>query len=343
MNRERMAGMIRVTFEEAKGELKRVLLSRGCPDEKAEKVACEMARNSLEGTYTHGINRFARLIRNIDEGIVRVDVMPTPVHGFGAIENYDGNLGLGIVNAHFAMQRAIGLAHEHGIGLVALRNTNHWLRAATYGYQACDAGMAALCFGNTMPNMPTWGAVDARLGNNPLTLAFPRSRGHVIVDMAMSQFSYGALELAQLAGGRMQVDAGFDARGELTRDPAAIIDSKRILPMGYWKGAALSFLLDTFAGCLSMGSMVAGIGRLQGDEHGMSQVFIAVNYQKIAPAEQAEATLDDAVDYLLRSQPDGKATRIVYPGQRAKEHKAANMQLGIPVDERVWEQIRALA
>lgn len=334
--------MIRIPFEEAKSELKRVLLTRGCPDEKAEKVAYEMTRNSLEGTYTHGINRFARLIRNIDEGVVRVDTMPTLIRGFGAIENYDGNLGLGIVNAHFAMQRAVDLAHEHGIGLVALRNTNHWLRAATYGYQACDAGMAALCFSNTMPNMPTWGAVDARLGNNPITLAFPRNQGHVIVDMAMSQFSYGALEVAQLAGSNMQVDAGFDSQGELTRDPGEIINSKRILPMGYWKGAALSFLLDTFAGCLSLGNMVAGIGRLQGDEHGLSQVFVAINYRRITPADQAEAILDDAVEYLLHSSLDGKAKRIVYPGQRAKESKAVNLELGIPVDERIWEQIKIL-
>jgi len=334
--------VIRIPFEEAKSELKRVLLTRGCPDEKAEKVAYEMTRNSLEGTYTHGINRFARLIRNIDEGVVRVDTMPTLIRGFGAIENYDGNLGLGIVNAHFAMQRAVDLAHEHGIGLVALRNTNHWLRAATYGYQACDAGMAALCFSNTMPNMPTWGAVDARLGNNPITLAFPRNQGHVIVDMAMSQFSYGALEVAQLAGSNMQVDAGFDSQGELTRDPGEIINSKRILPMGYWKGAALSFLLDTFAGCLSLGNMVAGIGRLQGDEHGLSQVFVAINYRRITPADQAEAILDDAVEYLLHSSLDGKAKRIVYPGQRAKESKAVNLELGIPVDERIWEQIKIL-
>lgn len=334
--------MIRIPFEEAKSELKRVLLTRGCPDEKAERVAHEMARNSLEGTYTHGINRFARLIRNIDEGIVRVHAMPTKLQGYGAIENYDGNLGLGIVNAHFAMQRTIDLAQLHGIGLVALRNTNHWLRAATYGYQACDAGMAALCFSNTMPNMPTWGAVDARLGNNPITLAFPRSQGHVIVDMAMSQFSYGALEVAQLAGSNMQVDAGFDSQGELTRNPGEIINSKRILPMGYWKGAALSFLLDTFAGCLSLGNMVAGIGRLQGDEHGLSQVFVAINYRRITPADQAEAILDDAVEYLLHSSLDGKTKRIVYPGQRAKESKAVNLELGIPVDERIWEQIKIL-
>lgn len=165
--------MLRISFEEAKNELLRVLLSRDCPKDKAETVSHDMVRNSLEGTYSHGINRFSRLISNIDEGIVQVDAQPSLIHAFGAIENYDGNLGLGIVNAHFAMGRAIELARTHGISLVALRNTNHWLRAATYGYQACEAGMAALCTSNTMPNMPTWGAVDARLGNNPLTLAFP--------------------------------------------------------------------------------------------------------------------------------------------------------------------------
>ena len=65
------------------------------------------------------------------------------------------------------MHHLIGVAtqeREHGVGLVALRNTNHWMRAATYGYQACEAGMAALCFTNTQPNMPAWGATDARLG-----------------------------------------------------------------------------------------------------------------------------------------------------------------------------------
>ena len=145
--------------------------------------------------------------------------MPEKLNGFGAIENWDGNLGLGIINASFAMQRAIELAREHGIGLVALRNTNHWFRAATYACRACDEGMAAMCFSNTSPNMPAWGAEDSRLGNNPLTLGFPGREGHVVADLAMSQFSYGKLELAQLQGKSMPVDAGFNEQGILTRDP----------------------------------------------------------------------------------------------------------------------------
>lgn len=334
---------MRLSFDEIAGTLERILAGRGCCGAQARKVACEMTRNSLEGIYSHGVNRFARLVRNIDEGIVKPNVMPEKVNGFGAIENYDGGLGLGITNAWFCMDRAIELAREHGIGLVAIRNTNHWLRAATYGYQACDAGMAAICFTNTMPNMPTWGAQDSRIGNNPLVFAFPRKGGHVIADMAMSQFSYGALEVARLAGRQMPIDAGFDRNGELTRDPDEVIATQRILPTGYWKGAALSFLLDTFAGCLSLGNTVAGVGRLEGDEHGVSQVFMAIDYQKIAPAGQADAILEDAVQNLLGSKPAKEGDRIIYTGQLTDETRERNLKEGIPVDESVWKTIMTLA
>ncbi len=333
---------MRLKFEEVQNTLERVLHTRNCPPDHAHQVSYEMARNSLEGTYTHGINRFLRLIRNIDEGIVRVDVKPVPVNGFGALENYDGQLGLGIVNAWFCMDRAINLAKEHGVGFVALRNTNHWMRAATYGYQACAQGMAGICFTNTIPNMPTWGAVDSRIGNNPLVMAFPHKKGDVIVDMAMSQFSYGALELAQLEGRQMPIDAGFDVEGNLTRDPAAVLKSKRILPTGYWKGAALSFVLDLFAGCMSLGNTTAAIGRLEGDEHGVSQVFMAINFQKIAPREVVDGIVEDAIADLLSSKPDNKTGRIIYTGQLGKEIRDQNLAQGIPVNEKVWAEITAL-
>lgn len=333
---------MRLPFDEVKQVMKEKLAAHGCDERKAEKVAREMARNSLEGTYTHGINRFARLIRNIDEGIVKPEADPEIINHFGALENVDGHLGLGIVNAWYCMEEAIRLASEHGIGMVALRNTNHWLRAATYGYQACEAGMAGICFTNTMPNMPTWGAVDSRIGNNPLVFAFPRKEGHLIVDMAMSQFSYGALELARLQGRDMPIDAGFDQNGRLTNDPDAVIQSQRILPTGYWKGAALSFMLDIFASSISMGNTVAGVGRLTGDEHGVSQLFLAIDYKKIVPEELSEKTVEDAVQDLLASQRDEETPRIIYTGQKTEETKARNLKNHIPVDEGVWKEILSL-
>lgn len=95
-------------------------------------------------------------------------------------------------------------------------------------------------FTNTTANMPAWGAVDAHLGNNPIVLAIPREKGPVVVDMAMSQFAYGKLEVAALSGEELPIDGGFDEAGNLTRDPQAILRTRRILPSGYWKGSAMS-------------------------------------------------------------------------------------------------------
>ena len=334
---------MRLTFEEVKTALKEVLLTRRCQPELAERVAYEMARNSLEGTYTHGINRFASLIKNIDGGLVHVNAIPVLKRKALAMENYDGQLGLGVTNAMFCMDRAIILAREYGVGLVALGNTNHWMRAATYGYQACQERMVGICFTNTIPNMPTWGAQDARLGNNPLMLAFPRAKGDVVVDMAMSQFSYGALELARLQKRHMPIDAGFDTSGELTRDPAKVLESQRIIPAGYWKGAALSFILDIMAGGLSEGNSTAVIGQLPGGgEYGVSQVFIAIDLWQIVDRNAVEDMVDAAVEDLLASKPAVEGERIVYPGQRLTEIREENLKNGIPVDEGVWQEILEL-
>jgi TRAP-type C4-dicarboxylate transport system permease small subunit len=119
---------MRIKYEKIQNILTKKLQSRGCSYDQSVEVGREIARNSLEGNYTHGINRFARLIRNIDEGIVIPNVRPTLVSGFEAIERYDGNLGLGVSNALFTMKRAIELAKRYGIGLVALKNTNHWIK-----------------------------------------------------------------------------------------------------------------------------------------------------------------------------------------------------------------------
>src|SRR5579862_8435802 len=122
-----------VPFEKLKSEFKRVLLSMNFTDEKAELCATIFAENSRDGVYTHGLNRFPTLVEYVKKDLVKPDAEPTKESAFGSLEQWNGNLGPGIVNARFCMERAIELAKENGIGCVALKNTNHWMRAGTYG------------------------------------------------------------------------------------------------------------------------------------------------------------------------------------------------------------------
>jgi len=108
--------MLKIQAAEVQSCLEEILLGRGAPAAHAEKVALEMTRNSLEGTYSHGINRFPRLVSDIDKGLIHMEAEPELISAFGALENYDGQLGFGIVNAWKSMGRAIELARVHGIG-----------------------------------------------------------------------------------------------------------------------------------------------------------------------------------------------------------------------------------
>src|SRR4029077_18891960 len=148
---------------------------------------------SRDGVYAHGLNRFPRFLTMIRSGLIDIHAAPQLVMSSGSIERWDGKTGPGNLNAYQSMERAIALSREHGMGCVALANTNHWMRGGTYGWQAAEAGVIGICWTNTLPNLPPWGATDARVGNNPLIIAVPRTTGHVVLDMAMSQFSFGAL------------------------------------------------------------------------------------------------------------------------------------------------------
>src|SRR5262249_52984185 len=244
----------RVPFEEIQSRLVNVLRSLGFSGERAQLSARLFAETTCDGVYSHGVNRFARFVTMVRNGSVDSAAKPRGVARFGAMERWDGQRGPGNLNAHAAMARAIALSSEHGIGCVAMANTNHWMRGGTYGWQAAEAGRIGICWTNTMPNVPAWGGTDPAIGNNPLVVGVPRAKGHVVLDMAMSQFSYGALESYRRSGELLPVEGGFDAEGKLTRDPGAIERSQRLLPIGFWKGSGLAVMLDLMASMTSLGT-----------------------------------------------------------------------------------------
>ena len=249
---------------------------------------------------------------------------------------------LGPLNAKHAMDRAVELAHQFGIGMVALGNNNHWMRGGTYGWQAADAGCIGICWSNTCPNMPAWGAKDNHIGNNPLILAVPRSNGeHIMVDCALSQFSYGKLETMRLAGKQLPVVGGYDADGSLTTDPAAIEETRRMIPIGYWKGSGLSILLDMIGTILTGANSVATIGTF-GDEAGLTQIMIAIDPAKFQSADLTDAVIDAIAADVASSEPAEPGREVRCPGMGEHRSRKENMELGIPIAEEKWAEVLAM-
>ena len=331
--------MIRIPFEEVVGRLADVLRRLELGEARAELCARLFAETTCDGVYSHGMNRFARFVAMVRNGSVVTHAEPLVMAQFGAMERWDGQRGPGNLNAWAAMERAIALSREHGIGCVAMANTNHWMRGGTYGWQAADAGVIGICWTNTMPNVPAWGGVEPAIGNNPLVVAVPRAKGHVVLDMAMSQFSYGALEGYRKRGNLLPVDGGFDAEGKLTRDPAEIEQSQRLLPVGYWKGSGLAVVLDLVAAMTSLGNATHQIANDPLQETGLSQMFVAIDPRGLGEGPRMEEIADEVVESLHRSRPAQEGKTVRYPGENTLRLREENRRLGLPVDEAIWEQI----
>ena len=318
-----------------------ILYKEGFTEDRAENCAAIFTENSVDGIYTHGVNRFARFVQYVKDGFIKPAASPTFQNKFGSIEQWHGNLGPGPLNAVHATNIVMDLAAQHGIACVALSHTNHWLRGGTYGWQAAKAGFVFIGWTNTIANMPAWGATDARLGNNPLVIALPYKDEAIVLDMAMSQYSFGAMELSVMKNEELPVYGGFNKKGELSRDPAAILESYRPIPVGYWKGAGLALLLDLLATILSAGLATHEITK-SGFEYGSSQVFIAIDISKLSNHSTIAGTIDGILNDYHESALADKSKKILYPGERVLETRKNNLANGIPVMKKVWDEIMQL-
>ena len=334
--------MKRIAYEEMKRQFARVLESRGFSAEDARSAGEIFAQNSLAGVYSHGLNRFPRVVEYLDKGEIDPNARATCVMRMGAIERWDGHRGFDPLNAWRAMERACALAKEYGVGVVALGNNNHWMRGGTYGWLAADLGCIGICWSNTMPNMPAWGGKDRKIGNNPLVMAVPRSNGeHAVIDCAVSQFSYGKIEDCRLRGVQLPVPGGYNEAGELTCDPAEIEKTWRVLPMGYWKGSGLSIVLDLIATVLTNGNSVAKIGTF-GDEIGLTQIMIAIDPGKFNTSGETDDIVNGILADVKASVPAQEGGEVFYPGEMELARIRENREQGIPVIEEVWQRVLAM-
>jgi len=332
--------MLRVPFEDLRTVLEQAMRRLGLSPDRAHLCARLFAETTRDGVYSHGLNRFPRFRAMVENGSIDVSATPTLTTAFGSIERWDGHRGIGNLNARSSMQRAIELARTSGIGAVALANSNHWMRGGAFGWQAAEQGVFAICWSNTLPNVPAWGATSPSIGNNPLILAVPRANGHhVVLDMAMSQFSYGALASYAKRGQPLPVPGGYDSAGHLTEDAGAIEASQRALPIGYWKGSGLALVLDMIGAMLSGGLATHQLGLEPLREAGQSQVFLAVDPSNLGTAEELSRVADGILDYLRHAKPVDPTQPIRYPGEQTLLVREENMRLGVPVDPDIWSDL----
>lgn len=214
---------------------------------------CTLQTN-LWGVDSHGVLRTPVYI----ERLLKKAVNPAPVISYiskehGPIALCDGDAGMGYVVGTDIMKKCIEKARNFGIGVMVVRNSNHFGAASLYARMASDAGMLGIAATNVKPNIGMPGAKASVTGNNPLALAAPLGGEYPFsLDISMSAVSGGKILLAQKKGTKIPLDWAVDSDGNPTDDPfkgfAGIL-----LPTGMHKGLGLSLFIDIITGVLSGG------------------------------------------------------------------------------------------
>lgn len=252
------AGKLYIKADDLRRVCHDLLVKHGMPDADARVTARCLVEADLRGVETHGVVRLPHYLNRVRLGLMKMqpDIRVTRITPVAAA--VDGDDGFGFVVATRAMTEALDIAATYGIGVVAVRRSNHFGMAASYVLQAIRAGFMSMVFTNASRSMPPWGGRDAVLGTSPFAAGAPGGEGPpFVLDMAPAVVARGKIRLAAKRGQPIPEGWGLDKEGRQTTDPNAVLDDGVVLPIGGPKGSALSMMMDIFGGVFT-GSAFAG-------------------------------------------------------------------------------------
>jgi LDH2 family malate/lactate/ureidoglycolate dehydrogenase len=303
----------------------------GMPEADAHLTADTLVQADLWGHQSHGVMRLPWYTARLQSGAGRPVAEPNDVVDAGAIGVIDGRDGMGQVLTARAARDAIRRAKLHGIGAVAVRNSNHFGTAMYYTLMAPPEGCIMFLSTNASPALAPWGGRKKLVGNNPWSWAAPAGRhAPMVLDIANTGVARGKIYLARQRNESIPLGWALDAEGVPTTDPAAAIEGI-IAPMAGHKGYAISVLMDVLSGVLTGSEFGPGVsGPYQAEKRsGAGHLIIAVNIEVIQPLTAFNARME-AMIAGLKNAPRAKGVEeIFYPGEIEARNNERNLREGL--------------
>lgn len=317
------------------------------PESDARLVADSLVQADLWGHQSHGMLRLPWYVARLRTGAMTAVTAPETISDAGALQIIDGRNGIGQVLTELARTSAIERARNFGIGMVGVRNSNHFGTAMYYTRRAALDGCASILTTNASPAMAPWGGREKRLGTNPWSIGAPAPTpgGAVVVDIANTAVARGKIYLARNRNQDIPETWAMDADGRVTTDASDAIDGV-ILPMAGHKGYAITFMMDILSGALTGSRTGTGVqGPYVADRpSGAGHMFIAIDVRSADPSDQYLAAVQGLIDEVHSTPLAHGNDRIYYPGE--VEDVAAERNLadgGVVLADRTLDDLRALA
>lgn len=322
------------------------LARAGVPAEEAALITRTLIEADARGIHSHGVMRLPLYISRMQKELNRASAKIETVRDDAATALVDAHYSAGQVAGVRAMELAMAKAEKFGVGIVVVRNSNHFGIAAHYAMMAAEKNMIGIAATNTTPLMPPTGGAEKILGNNPLAIAAPSAGTFpILLDMAMSNAALGKILHAKTTGVPIPEGWGADQCGNPTTDPAAVLDGGFMLPVGGPKGFGLAFMIELLTGVLggvqfskTLPSMY-DLGRKQSVSHFMLAIDVA-RFIEIGLFKQLAAQLSGYVKNAVKAE---GVTELYQPGEIEFRKEKERMETGIPIDAKVVEELNTLA
>ncbi|WP_349367016.1 MAG: Ldh family oxidoreductase [Nitratireductor rhodophyticola] len=328
----------------AKAMAQQLIAATGVPDRTAELVASALVSADLQGKSSHGLLQLPVYLKRLKAGTIDPRGELETLQEGAAFAVCDAHCMLGHAAAPQAMALAIKKARLAGIAAVSVRRGTHFGVAGHYARQAAKDGLVGIAMANTRPMIAAPGGAEAIVGNNPLAIAIPTRSAPVVLDMAMSATSMGAIRMAAAAGAPIDPGLAVDDQGLPTTDAVAAI-SGMLAPAGGAKGFGLALVVDLLCGLLSGGAMGAEVASSYGppdDPAECSWLFIAIDPSVFGDGSATTARAEAYVTAVERSSrvPGTGAAHV--PGRR-RQGARRQAQDQVPVSRLTITALKTLA
>ncbi|MCH7403069.1 Ldh family oxidoreductase [Belliella kenyensis] len=336
---------------------KSLLLKIGCPEADADTASKVLLSADLRGVDSHGVARLSGYIRLWEKGRIN----PTPnlkiTYETPSTAVVDGDAGLGLIVAPFAMQVAIEKAKNVGTGWVSVKNSNHYGIAGYHSMMALEHDMIGISLTNASPLVSPTFSKERMLGTNPISVAIPADeQPPFVADMATTTAANGKLEILQ----RKDLDAPLgwvqDAHGTPTTDANGVKKGGALLPLGgdrehgSHKGYILGSIVDILSAVLSGANYGPWappfVAFLEPDPNpvgeGLGHFFGAMRVDAFRPAEEFKAHMDNWIARFRKAAPAPGFDKVLIPGDPERELEAERKVSGIPLIKAVEDDLMEL-
>jgi LDH2 family malate/lactate/ureidoglycolate dehydrogenase len=322
-----------------------VLAAVGVPEADAAFVAGCLVQAELWGHPSHGMLRLGWYVARIRAGVVDPVARPETVVDRGAVAVVDGREGLGHVLTAAAARDAVRRAAEHGVGVVAVRNSNHFGMSAHYTRMMAAQGCIGVLTTNSSPSMAPWGGRARTVGANPWSVAAPAGvNGVAVLDVSNGNVARGKIYAARDRGVEIPTGWAIDAQGAPTTDPAAAL-AGLLLPMAGHKGYAIAFMMDVLSGVLTGSAVGSGVSGPQQAERrsGAGHLVLALDVASFLPLEEFNRRMEALIEEV-KSVPLAQGfDEVLYPGEVEDRSQARLEREGIDLPAATVEGLARLA